>query len=706
MSQNPLLDTKAELPDFAAIKAEHVKPAVDELLASAREAFKQAKERLGAADRPTVSHLIDPIVEIEKSLERGFGPVGHLMGARTSNELRAAYEQVLPAIVNFGLELTQDPEFYQALKAFKDSDEFVDCTTAQRRTIEKQLLAAEQAGVGLSGQDKERFNAIERRLSGLSTKFGNNNLDQTKAFRWVLKQPEDVEGLPKSVLALMAQRYNEHVQSEANTEQPSAQQASAEHGPWLVTLDMPCVQPFLKEAKNRAHRETLYRAYVKSASEAPHDNQPLMQEILKLRQEKAALLGFDNYVDFSLASKMAGSRSDVEGLLEQLRKASYSKGKEEIAQIQNMAKEQAGIEKLELWDVAYWRTRLQEKSYSYDEEAFKAYFPFDRVLAGMFQLVDRIFGVRIEERPAGSVSVWDKDVRFFDIFDKKSGERIASFYQDSFSRPANKREGAWMDVCVNREKRADQDSATVPVAYLNCNFTPPVGDAPSLLNFREVETLFHEFGHGLQHMLTEVDDYSVSGLRNVEWDAVELPSQFMENWCYHRPTIDSLTAHVETGESLPDELFDKLIAMRSFFAGSDTLRQVYLSRTDLALHGDYDPNSQTESVFDVQHKVAETTSIIPPLAEDRFLCGFGHIFAGGYAAGYYSYKWAEVLSADAFGAFEDVGLDNTEQIEELGDKFRRTVLGLGGSVHPMEVYKSFRGREPNTEALLRHTGLA
>ncbi|MAT14117.1 MAG: peptidase M3, partial [Planctomyces sp.] len=421
---------------------------------------------------------------------------------------------------------------------------------------------------------------------------------------------------------------------------------------------------------------------------------------LKLREEKSKLLGYQNYAELSLAQKMAPSVDAVEEMFEELRSAAWDAAGEDMKDIEQLAKESGQDEPLMNWDVAFWAERLREKRFSFTDEELRPYFSLKRVLDGLFGLVERIFGIKVEAAD-GEAPVWNKDVRYFKIYDE-SGAQCAAFYLDPYSRPKDKRGGAWMDDCLSR--RIVDGQVQLPVAYLICNSTPPIGSKPSLMTFREVETLFHEFGHGLQHMMTKINYADASGINGVEWDAVELPSQFMENWCYHRPTLLGMTAHYETGEPLPEELFEKICAARTYRSGTMTLRQLLFGMTDMTLHSEFDPNGG-KTVFDIHQEISKKTSVLPLLPDDKSLCAFQHIFAGGYAAGYYSYKWAEVLSADAFGAFEEVGLNDDEAVAAVGRHFRDTVLALGGSRHPMDIFKEFRGREPSTEALLRHSGL-
>jgi oligopeptidase A len=519
-------------------------------------------------------------------------------------------------------------------------------------------------------------------------------LDATKAYALVITDPDDAEGFPPSLRRLTAQSYND-------AKSPADPEATPEGGPWRITLDQPISGPFLKYCRNRDLREDVYRAFITRASAGALDNAPLCQRILELRREQARLLGYETFAEVSLAEKMAPSAESVREMLETLRRAAWDAANRDMEEIHELAIATGETQELRHWDVAYWAERLRERKFQFTDEDLRPYFPHERVLEGLFGLIHRLFGVRIvpadDEAPK-----WHKDVRFFKILGE-SGEQVAAFYYDPYSRPENKRGGAWMDDCLSRRRTNGQ--LQVPVAHLVCNGTPPAGGKPALMTFREVETLFHEFGHGLQHMLTRVDYPDAAGISGIEWDAVELPSQFMENWCYHKPTVIGMTGHYETGEPLPDELYEKICAARTFRAGSDMLRQLTFGLTDMDLHTAFDP-AGTESIFDVQRRVMERTSVLPMLPEDRFLCSFQHIFAGGYAAGYYSYKWAEVLSADAFGAFEEAGLDNDAAVREVGRRFRDTVLALGGSRHPMDVFRDFRGRDLDPQALLRQYGLA
>jgi oligopeptidase A len=689
---NPLLAGKG-LPPFDQIRPEHVVPAMTELLASAADALDYLEANLS----PTWAGLIEPLEALTEPVFWAWGVINHLMGVKNSPELREAQESMQPEVVKFGMRVSQSKPLYEGYKAIRNSADWGTLSEAQQRIIESSIREAELAGVGLEGETRDRFNEIQLELANLSTQFSNNLLDETKAFSLTLTQPDEIEGLPPTLLAQAAQS------ARAN----GAEAATPEAGPWRITLDMPSYLPFMQHSRRRDLREKLYRAYITRASAGEHDNQPIIDRILTLRKEMSGILGFGSYAELSLASKMAPSVDAVENLLESLRGSSYEAAQQDLAALKDFARGQGAPEANDFqpWDSAFWSERMREEKYALNAEELRPYFPLEQVLDGLFGLAKRIFGIVIT--PAdGEAPVWHSDVRYFRVSDEDGGA-IAYFYLDPYSRPAEKRGGAWMDFAINR-KRYVEDSVSkvrLPVAYLVCNQSPPVDGKPSLMNFYEVETLFHEFGHGLQHMLTTVDYSGAAGINNVEWDAVELPSQFMENWCYDRATLFSLAKHYQTGEPLPEEFYQRLLAARNFMSGSAMLRQLHFSLLDIELHHRYVPGGP-ETTKDVRDRLAKTTTVLPPLPEDAFLCSFGHIFGGGYAAGYYSYKWAEVLSADAFSAFEEAGLDNEAAIAETGRRFRNTVLSLGGSKHPMEVFKAFRGREPETEPLLRHNGLA
>ena len=684
-STNPLLIGEG-LPPFAEIKPEHIVPAIEQLLPELEAQLTKLEENVTA----TWQDLVVPLNQIEERLRWTWGIIGHLMGVKNSDELRQAYETVQPQLVAFANRFSQSKPLYEGFVTIKNSADWQNFEPAQKRIIESAIKDAQLSGVALQGEKKERFNQIQLKLAELSTKYSNNVLDATKAFQLKLTTKEEVDGLPSSLLSLAAQMARAQGEEEA----------TPENGPWVITLDYPSYVPFLKFSTRRDLREKVYRAFITRASAGDLDNNPLITKILTLKQEQAEILGYGNYAQVSLARKMADGVDAVEKLLEELRVVSYDVAQEELAQL----KEFAQTEDLKPWDVSFWAEKQRESKFNFTEEELRPYFSLNKVLDGLFGLAQRIFGITIT--PAdGEAPIWHEDVKYFQV-SNEADEVIAHFYLDAYSRPAEKRGGAWMDDCLGRAKfDIDGKSVTrLPVAYLTCNQTPPVDGKPSLMTFPDVVTLFHEFGHGLQHMLTTIDYPGAAGINNVEWDAVELPSQFMENWCLEKQTLFGMAKHYQTGETLPEHYYDKLVASKNYMSGSAMLRQLHFSFLDLELHSRYQPNSG-ETHHDVRDRIAKKTTVMPPLPENQFLCAFSHIFAGGYAAGYYSYKWAEVLSADAFSAFEDADLENEEAIHEVGKRFRNTVLGLGGSLSPMEIFKQFRGREPQTEALLRHSGL-
>jgi oligopeptidase A len=641
----------------------------------------------------TWNALVRPLEALDIPLEYAWNPVCHLLAVRDSDELRSAHDEALGEVVKFSVRARQSAPVYQGLKALSESAEWNQLSSAQRRVVELRLRDARHAGAALEGPDRERFVQISIELSQMATDFEKHLLDTTKAFGLVLTDAHMTEGWPDTLKALTAHTYNMHT---AQTES----EATCEHGPWRITLDVPCFLPFMQHTRNRKLRKRLYQAYITRASRGRLDNTNLITNILQRRKEEARLLGFPSYADLSMASKMASDVATATNMMRALESAARKQARREFEALQKCALNSGTRHSLAHWDIPFWVERLREQRFGYSEEELRSYFPLPRVVNGLFQLARRLFGITItpaDQRPP----VWHPDVRFFKVRDV-DGTYVASFYLDPYARPDEKRGGAWMDECLGRRRIGTQ--LRVPIVYLCCNGTPPVGDTPSMMTFNEVVTLFHEFGHGLQAMLTTVDHPEVAGINGIEWDAVELASQFMENWCFHKETLLALTGHVATGEPIPEKLFDKLQAARTYQAGSRMMRQLEFARTDMELHHHYDPDG-SESPLEVHRRIATEMNVLPPLEDDRFLCQFSHVFSGGYAAGYYGYKWAEVLSADAFAAFEEAGLDNDRAVTELGRHFRATVLSLGGSRHPMDVFKRFRGRAPTRDALLRHNGL-
>ncbi len=692
------------LPAFEAITPGAVSAHIPELIAQLEDELSQLEQHLQQAlasgQALDWSAVIDPLQRLGERLRWSWGVVSHLNGVCNSPELREAHAAQQAAVVRFGNRAGQSQVIYRALQQLEQQAAQLDPT--QRRILEAELRDMQLRGVGLTGSEQEAFNTASQELAELSTRFGNQVLDATNGWTLLLSDPAEVEGLPASLLDQLAQAAREAGHATA----------SAEAGPWLLGLDMPRYAPFLKYSCRRELRERLYRAHVSRASGrdgSELNNWPLIERILELRGEQAKRLGYANWAEVSLAAKMADSEAAVEALLEELRAAALPVAQQELEALRACAERHGAAEaaNLQPWDVSFWAEKLRQECFDLNSEALRPYFPLPRVLEGLFSLCNRLFGIRIEAAD-GSAPVWHKDVRYFRILEgeqagERAGEPLAAFYLDPYSRPGSKRGGAWMDECLVRSRRPD-GTPVLPVAYLICNQSPPVGDTPSLMTFEEVETLFHEFGHGLQHMLTTVERPQAAGINGVEWDAVELPSQFMENWCYDRATLLGMARHWQSGEPLPEEEFAKLQAARTFMGGSATLRQVHFALVDLRLHSQWHPGCGL-SPEQLRRQIAATTTVLAPIDDDAFLCSFGHIFAGGYAAGYYSYKWAEVLSADAFGAFEEVGLENEEQIRATGRRFRDTVLSLGGSRDPKQVFEAFRGRQPSSEALIRHSGL-
>ena len=692
---NPLTIGRG-LPPFDRLTAATIDAGIPMVLKTLQANLAAHESRLGTLEACDWDTVMLPLQRMGEQLRWSWGVVGHLMGVCNNSSLRDVHARHQPAVVDFTNHLAQSRPIHSALLALKQrhADGTLNLDATQQRILEAEIQHMNLRGVGLEGTSREAFNATTTRLAELSTRFGNQLLDATKSWELLLEHVEQVAELPPSL--------REHMAAAAREAGHGA--ATANDGPWQLGLDMPRYQPFMRYSSQRDLREQAYRAFVSRASSGEWNNGPLVRDILRLRQQQAEQLGFANWAEVSLATKMAASVEQVEQLLAELRRPGRLAAIEELDNLRTAAGDAGALAEardLQPWDVAYWSEQLRQRRFNLDSEALRPWFPLPRVLEGLFQLCGRLFNIRFEAA-AGEAPIWHQDVQFFKVLDGRSGEPVAAFYLDPYARLGTKRGGAWMDECLVRHRDTDGQDVQ-PVAYLVCNFTPPLNGVPSLLTFEDVETLFHEFGHGLQHMLTTVERPEAAGINNVEWDAIELPSQFMQNWCYDRPTLMGMARHWQTGEPLPDAEYEKLKQARTFMAGFAMVRQLHFALADLELHARWRSDGE-ESPEALWRRVARHSTVLEPLPEDASLCSFGHIFAGGYAAGYYSYKWAEVLSADAFAAFEEAGLDNASAVRSIGRRFRDTVLSLGGSRHPSEVYRAFRGREPSTQALLRHSG--
>ncbi len=681
-ADNPLLDMLAtgDLPDFERLAPEHAEPAIDTLIAEAQTAI----ERCTADARATGwADLIAPVEDAEDRLERAFSPVAHMHAVMDSPEWREAYQACVPKLTAFSSEVGQNTALYEAVKALRDAPEFDTLDVTRQRVIIDRLRDFELAGVALPDEAKARYKEIAQRLSELSTAFQQNLLDATQIWQKHITDHAALEGLPQSALDLLAQNA-----------------VNKDMDGWLITLDAPSFIAVLTYAEDRALRTEVYEAFSTRASDTgPHageyDNSAIMDEILALRHEAAGLLGFNNYAERSLARKMAESPAQIEAFLLDLAQRSFAPAREELAALKTLAAED-GIDDLAAWDISYYAEKLKEARYDFSDEDLRPYFPAPAVIEGLFKVTQRLYNVNIHART--DVPVYRSDVTVYEITDADGASR-GVFYLDPYAREG-KRGGAWMHPFQNR-RVMDDGGVQKPLAFLTCNFSPPVGGKPALLTHDEVTTLFHEFGHGLHHMLTRVERPSLAGISGVEWDAVELPSQFMENWCWYRESLDLFAAQYETGEALPQTLFDKLSATRNHMAGWQMLRQIEISLFDLRLHRDFDPE-RGAAVMDTLNQVRAEVSLLPAPEFNRFPHAFMHIFAGGYAAGYYSYKWAEVLSADAFSAFEETDLFDVE----TGRRFLTEVLERGATRDAMDSFVAFRGREPSIDALLRHSGLS
>ena len=674
---NPLLEFEG-LPPFSRIRPEHVEPAVDAVITENRA---EVQRLLAEVPEPDWYNFIEPMEEMEDRLSRAWSPVSHLHAVMDSEPLRQAYNACLPKLSDYGTEMGQNEALFRAYQKVSAKGE--ELAQPQRKLLENALRDFRLSGVDLPAEKKARFREIASALSEITARFEENLLDATNAWQKLVTDESLLAGLPGSARDLARQ---------------TAEQRGQEG--WLFTLEFPSYHPVVTYADDRELRRELYEAYATRASDqgpdaGRFDNSEVMESILALRHELAQLLGYRNYAERSLATKMARTPEEVTGFLRDLARRARPQAEREYEELRAFARERFGVTELEAWDLPYYSEKLRQHRYSISQEELKPWFPETRVIPGMFEVIGRLFGVEIRESNQ-PVETWHEEVRFYEVRDR-SGELLGQFYFDLYARP-HKRGGAWMADCISRMKTRNREQT--PVAFMTCNFTPPVGGKPALLTHEEVQTLFHEFGHGLHHMLTQVDYPSISGISGVSWDAVELPSQLMENWCWEREALDLFSGHYESGEPLPDELFERMLAARNFQSAMQMLRQVEFALFDFRIHLEYDPQ-RGGRIYEILQEVRDEVAVVKPPSWNRFAHGFSHIFGGGYAAGYYSYKWAEVLSADAFSLFEENGVLDPE----TGMAFRRNILEKGGSEDAMDLFIAFRGREPSIEPLLRHTGI-
>jgi oligopeptidase A len=679
--ENPLLDFTG-LPRFSEIEPHHVEPALDALLAENRAQIKALES---VSNQANWNDFAVPLGHLEERLDRLWATVSHLNAVCDSGGLRQAYEAALEKWTTYQTELSQNRDLFAGFKRIQASGELDKLDFAKQKTVSNAIRDFRLGGVELEGVPRQRFAEIATELAALSNRFEQNLLDATDGWHLDLTEEVDLEGLPESSRALARQ---------------AAKLAGIEG--WRFTLQAPAFTPFMMFSCRRQLRRKMYHAYTTRASDCgPNagqwDNSVVMDQILELRNEQAGLLGYDQYVDYALVTRMATTSSTVKNFLGDLVHRTRSYARKDLEELISFAAQEMPDTELEVWDLPYWSEQLRQSRYEFSQEEVRPFFPLPRVLEGMFEVARKLFGIVV--RPATSTpQVWHPDAMFFEILDEAQNV-CAQFYLDVYAR-ANKRGGAWMADCIGRCRKPD-GSLQTPVALLTCNFSPPIDDKPSLLTHEDVLTLFHEFGHGLHHMLTKVDESAVAGINGVPWDAVELPSQFLENWCWESAALDLISEHFESGERLPTKLLQKLRDARNFQSGLQMIRQLEFSIFDLRLHSDFE-NKGKQSIQDVLDKVRHDVAVVQPPSFNRFQHSFSHIFAGGYAAGYYSYKWAEVLSADAFGRFEEQGLFDRDS----GRAFLTEILEKGGVQDPLAMFVAFRGREPSVDTLLRHLGLA
>lgn len=674
---NPLLHITT-LPSFSQITPDHVEPAVDQLLAQSRKAIETLVDTIS---EPTWDNFVAPLETLNDTLSKAWSPVSHMNAVVNSDELRDAYNACLPKLSQFWTEMGQNQGLYRHYQQLADSEQFELLTVPQKTAIEHTLRDFKLSGIALPESEQKQYAELQQRLSELTTKFSENVLDATGGWTKLITDENLLAGLPETAVAAARQ----------------IAEAKGEDG-WMITLDFPSYFPVMTYAENRELRHEVYTAFCTRASDqGPNagtwDNSGVMQEIMQLRMEKAKLLGFGSYAEYSLATKMAENTDQVIDFLQDLAAKSLPEAKREYQELCDFARDEFDMDTLEAWDIGFYSEKLKHARYEISQEMLRPYFPMPQVLDGLFAVAQRLFDISIAE--VSQFDRWHVDARLFEV--SREGEVIACFYLDPFARE-KKRGGAWMDDCRVR-RRLEDGTLQLPVAYLVCNFNPPVGDDPALLTHNEVTTLFHEFGHGIHHMLTRIEPADVSGINGVAWDAVELPSQFLENWCWEPEALALISGHYQTGETLPSELLDKMLAAKNFQSGMMMARQLEFSLFDFHLHREFEPG-QTD-IQTVLDRIRDQVSVVKPPVFNRFQHGFSHIFAGGYAAGYYSYKWAEVLSADAFSRFEEEGIFN----KKTGADFLHAVLEQGGSREAMDLFVEFRGRKPQVDALLRHSGI-
>ena len=671
------MENNNNLPLFSNIKIEEIESKLDKKL---KENLALIDQLLKDNETYTWDNLITPMNIAENELDKFWSPISHMNSVVNTPELRDAYNNCLPKLSEYGTEIGQNKALFHAIKSIQETEEGLDDT--QRKCLDDSIRGFKLSGVDLSGEKKTRYKELSSKLSELSSNYSDNVLDATNAWSKHITDKSALIGLPDYALS-MAKQAAENRDLKG----------------WLITLDFPSYHAIVTYADNADLRKEVYKAFVTRASDQGDkpelDNTENMQNILKYKKEKAKILGFDNYAELSIESKMAKSSSDVIQFLEELAEKAKPFAEKDIEELRQFAKKELSIENLNSWDIAYASEKLKEQRYNISDEELKPYFSVDNVLAGLFNLTEKLYGVKITEK--NGIDTWHDDVIFYQIHNSK-GDLQAEFYLDLYSRQ-HKRGGAWMDDYCSRFRY--NDTLQTPVAYMTCNSTPPVGDEPALFTHDEVITLFHEFGHGLHHMLTQVDYIDASGINGVEWDAVELPSQFMENWCWEKESLQMFAKHYKTGEVIPDNLIHKMQSSKNFQSGMAMMRQLEFSLFDMKIHIAEDASEQGR-IAEILQQVRDDVAVIQTPEFSRFQNSFSHIFAGGYSAGYYSYKWAEVLSEDAFSRFEEEGLFNPE----VGKSFLTEILQVGGSRPAMESFKAFRGREPSVDALLRRAGLS